>query len=179
MRKTVLYIAMSLDGFIADDQGRIDWLQAQQDSAENTVGWDEFAASVDTVIMGRKTWHQIVTELSPQQWVYEDFTTYVITHHPLPSSESVRFTDRDPVELVRALRSVAGGQIWICGGASIIGRLLEAEQIDRFHITVIPVLLGNGIRLFERGRRLPLKLVRVSRTGGACEMIFEKQTRKQ
>ena len=71
MRKVILYIAMSLDGYIADQNGNVDWLN-EYDSDENVEGTDSYSLfldKVDTVIIGYNTYHQIVTELSPEQWV--------------------------------------------------------------------------------------------------------------
>ena len=72
---------MSLDGYIADSEGSVEWLVGQGDDADNIDTYSEFAKDIDTVIMGWNTYHQIVTELSPNEWVYNDFTTYVVTHN--------------------------------------------------------------------------------------------------
>lgn len=70
--------------------------------------------------MGWNTYHQIVTELSPDEWVYEKFTTYVFTHKKQESSEKIQFTEEKPAELLRKLRIEAGKDIWICGGADLV-----------------------------------------------------------
>lgn len=69
MRKVILYIAMSLDGYIADSSGKVDWLRGQDDDMETADSFPEFEKSIDTVVMGWKTYHQIATELSPDKWV--------------------------------------------------------------------------------------------------------------
>lgn len=78
----------------------------------------EFIKEMDTVLMGWNTYHQIVEELSPKQWIYDDLTTYVVTHKNLASSEKIRFTDSNPAELIRSLKKEKGKGIWICGGAN-------------------------------------------------------------
>ena len=78
MRRTVLYMAVSLDGFIADENGGIDWLN-KYDGGEM---YEEFLRTVDTVVMGRRTYNQIINELSPDKWVYEGLKSYVATKHP-------------------------------------------------------------------------------------------------
>lgn len=98
MKKIRLFIAMSLDGYIADSKGGVQWLEGQGNDKENVDAYGEFVKDIDTVIMGWNTYHQIVTELSPNEWVYDDFTTYVITHKEKPSSDKIRFTDESPVE---------------------------------------------------------------------------------
>ena len=90
MKKVVLYIAMSQDGYIADKEGKVDWLKGQNAKEENIDTYSSFIKEVDTVIMGRNTYKQIITELSPNQWIYHDLTTYVITHRKLPPTENVK-----------------------------------------------------------------------------------------
>lgn len=84
MRNVVLFIAMSLDGYIADGNGRVDWLMGQDEDAETADSYMDFVKTIDTVIMGWKTYHQVTTELSPGEWVYENLQSYVITHRGLP-----------------------------------------------------------------------------------------------
>ena len=118
--KISLFIAMSLDGYIADNKGSVNWLVGQSNEDNDIDSYSEFVKDIDTVIMGWNTYHQIVTELSPDEWVYDDFTTYVVTHNSQISSDKIHFTDKNPVELVRKLRKENGKGIWICGGANLI-----------------------------------------------------------
>lgn len=71
MREISLFIAMSLDGYIADSRGGVDWLTGQKEDGEMIDTYSLFIRDVDTVLMGWNTYHQIVTELSPEQWIYE------------------------------------------------------------------------------------------------------------
>ena len=103
MKKVSLFIAMSLDGYIADSEGSVEWLVGQGDDADNIDTYSEFAKDIDTVIMGWNTYHQIVTELSPNEWVYK-----------------INFTNESSVDLVKKLREESGKDIWICGGATLI-----------------------------------------------------------
>ena len=120
MKKVSLFIAMSLDGYIADSEGSVEWLVGQGEDADNIDTYSEFAKDIDTVIMGWNTYHQIVTELSPNEWVYNDFTTYVVTHNQKTSSDKINFTNESSVDLVKKLREESGKDIWICGGATLI-----------------------------------------------------------
>ena len=79
MKKTILYIAVSLDAYIADRNGSVDWIKGQDDLDESEDTFTPFFDSVDTVIMGKRTYDQIVTELSPNQWPYIGASTFVIT----------------------------------------------------------------------------------------------------
>ncbi|MBD5449049.1 MAG: dihydrofolate reductase [Lachnospiraceae bacterium] len=176
MRKISLFIAMSLDGYIADSTGGVDWLKGQGSDDENIDSYSEFIKNIDTILMGWNTYHQIVTELSPNEWIYSDFTTYVITHNEHDSPEKVRFTDTNPVDLVERLKKEKGKDIWICGGANLIGQLVNADLIDCYYITVIPTLLGSGIRLFESIKReIKLRLLNTQTYNGMTDLIYVRR----
>lgn len=103
MKKVRLFIAMSLDGYIADRAGNVNWLTGQGE--DDTVdAYSEFVKDIDTVVMGWNTYHQIITELSPDEWVYNDFKTYVVTHNKRTSSDKICFADESPVALVKRLK---------------------------------------------------------------------------
>lgn len=173
MRRVVLFIAMSLDGCIADRDGRVDWLAAQGSDGEDAYAG--FIQHVDTVVMGWNTYRQVVTELSPGQWPYGDLTAYVVTHRDLPSTDRIRFTGRDPRALVEDLRRQPGRDIWICGGASLVRQL--TDSIDEYDISVIPVLLGGGVPLFPPAERsVPLELAGTRCYGGVAELIYRRRT---
>lgn len=176
MRKCILFIAMSLDGYIADKNGGVDWLAGQDSNDENIDTYSEFAKEIDTVLMGRNTYHQITAELSPDNWIYSDFTTYVITHNSCTSTENIRFTDTDSEELVKCLKQRPGKDIWICGGADLVGQLMSEDLIDMYYITVIPTLLGAGTRLFKNEHpEIKLHLVRTQSYNGMTELIYTKR----
>lgn len=173
MRKISLFIAMSLDGYIADSRGGVDWLKGQGCDNENIDAYSEFVKNIDTIIMGWNTYYQVVIELSPQEWVYNDFTTYVITHKEHASSEKIRFVNIDPVDLAQRLKAETGKDIWVCGGANIVQQFVNENLIDCYYITVIPTLLGAGIRLFENGRHeIKLKLLRTQSYNGMTDLIY-------
>ena len=173
MRKTILYIAMSLDGYIADENGGVGWL----DGYSGIEGsWEALMQRTDTVFMGRRTYDQITNELSPSQWVYADRQTFVFTHRPLPSCENICFTERSPIALLDELQAQEGKDIWICGGASTAGQLMKEGMIDRYHISIIPTLLGSGIRLFDSLKgQTKLKLVRSQVYNGIAELVYERR----
>lgn len=173
MRKVNLFIAMSLDGYIADSKGGVDWLAGQGNDDENIDVYSDFAKDVDTVLMGWNTYYQIITELSPKEWVYNDFTTYVVTHNKHMSSDKIRFTDDDSVKLVKKLREEKGKNIWICGGANLIQQLVKEDLIDCYYITIIPTILGSGIRLFENTEHeIKLKLLKTRSYNGMADLIY-------
>ncbi len=149
MRKVILYIAMSLDGFIADEQGKVGWLLGEDAGYPGDYGYEAFARNVDTVIMGRKTYDQIVTELSPDTWVYGGMKTYVLTHEKRKDrGEKIIFFSGRTSELVETLKKESGKDIWVCGGSEVVRELMGEDLIDEYRLSVMPVILGGGIRLF-------------------------------
>lgn len=173
MRKVVLYIAMSLDGYIADSRGAVDWLNGHSDTEENIDTYSTFIKNVDTVVMGWNTYHQITTELSPNEWIYKDLTSYVVTHRPLPSTENIKFVQDNPCSIVQKLKPEQGKDIWICGGGQVIHPLVQNGLIDEYYISIIPTILGSGIRLFENiPNEIKLKLTHTQSYNGITELIY-------
>ena len=176
MRKVTLYIAMSLDGYIADSNGNVDWLNGQDSNVENVDTYSTFIKNIDTVVMGWNTYHQVATELSPNEWIYSALTSYIITHRVLQSTENLKFVQDDPCRVVQKLKQESGQGIWICGGASIICPLVQADLIDEYYISIIPALLGSGIRLWKKAEnKIKLKLVRIGAYNGITELVYMKR----
>lgn len=176
MRKVILYIAMSLDGYIADSKGGVEWLGGQDAANQEMGSYPEFIKTVDTVVMGWNTYHQIVTELSPDEWVYKGIKSYVVTHQKFTGAEDIVCADQTLEELIVDLKQQDGKAIWICGGASIVNQLIEKDLIDCYHITIIPTLLGGGIRLFDKGHEeLKLKLVSTQSYNGMTDLVYERR----
>ena len=173
MRNVVLFIAMSLDGYIAAENGSVDWLTGQDEQEDSTGSYESFVRTIDTVIMGWKTYHQVATELSPQRWIYEDLHSYVLTHRDCPSTSQITFLAGDPCALVRQLKAGEGKDIWICGGADIIRQLMAQDLIDCYRISIIPTILGRGIRLFPGGTpEIKLRLDGVHSSNGILEGVY-------
>ena len=174
MRKIVLFIAMSLDGYIADKYGKVDWLCGQ--NKEEETSYSIFIKDIDTVIMGWNTYHQIITELSPTEWAYKGLTSYIITHRDLTSTDEIIVTNKNSCDIVNELKQKDGKGIWICGGASIVHQLIEADLIDEYYISVIPIILGSGIRLFrETEKELRLNLVRTQMYNGIVDLVYTRR----
>lgn len=152
MKRVILYISISIDGYIADSDGNVGWIDSCGIPEEVAGCYERFIAGIGSVVMGWRTYNQIVTELSPDNWVYEGMGSYVITHRQLDDTKEIHFTDETPGDLIRRLKAQDGKDIWICGGASIANQLLAEGLIDVLHLTIIPVTLGSGIPLFKEGR---------------------------
>lgn len=145
--KVSAYFAASLDGFIAREDGSIDWLDeagAKIPKGED-CGYQKFLDSVDTLIMGRKTFDQVLT-FGP--WPYGETPVIVLSRKPisfppgLPAS--VSHSAESPATLCTGLANAGVKHIYVDGGATIQGFLAEG-LIDEVIVTVIPVLLGGGI----------------------------------
>ena len=177
MRKAVLFIAMSLDGYIADKNGGVDWLTGQDSNAETDDSYAAFEQEIDTVVMGHTTYQQVTTELSPEKWVYENLQSYIITHKAYEPRHNIHFVSANPCTLVKDLTRKSGKDIWICGGAGMIRQLMQENLIDRYHISIIPTILGSGISLFGTlPFEIKLRLVSVKNSNGITELVYEKRT---
>lgn len=176
MRQIILYIAVSLDGYVADSQSSVNWMKGDGSDPNASGSYTEFYSGIDTVILGWNTYHQIVTELSPKHWPYERCQSYVLTHRELEDQENIHFEKQNLEKLIKELKSQHGKNIWICGGASIVQQLIKLHLIDRFCISVIPTILGNGIRLFpilEKAENL--KLIKTESYNGIVDLVYEKR----
>lgn len=175
-RKTVLYIAMSLDGYIADAKGGVAWLGGHEKEYGGDYGYEEFIQGVDTVLMGWNTYHQVVTELSPDEWAYPGLECYVFTHRQMTNKKEVQFLSGDASQWVRRFKAQPGKKIWICGGANLIHQLMEEDLIDEYCLTIMPILLGEGTPLFSQGRScFPLVLQHSKAENGVVEVCYTRR----
>ncbi|WP_343318292.1 dihydrofolate reductase family protein [Sphingobacterium multivorum] len=151
MRKISLFIAMSLDGYIAKPNDDLSFLKLVEKDGED-YGYAEFASRIDTIIVGRKTYDYVVREIGSSHYDNGQRDIYVITKTERPQVGRTIFYTGDLAELAAYLKSGDGKNIYCDGGAEVINELLKYGLIDDFFISVIPVLLGNGTRLFRDGR---------------------------
>ncbi|WP_313692054.1 dihydrofolate reductase family protein [Halorarum halobium] len=187
MAEVCLYVAASLDGFLADADGGVGWLEAFEDEypdgepGEN--GYEAFFGTVDCLVMGANTYEQIVTEFAGDAedrapdadgggddgngddaavagWPYGDVPTYVTTHRDLPrASDAVEFFAGDVADLAADL-DAEYDTVWLVGGAALAREFVRKNLVDEIRLSIVPVLLGEGIRLFaEDGPERSLHLV--------------------
>lgn len=147
MREIKLYIAQSLDGCIAEIDGGLDWLINHENPEETDYGYADFYKTVDTLLMGARTYESILAMGIP--WPYEDCQTYVVTHNPIAPQENISSISSNVVERIKQMKTYPGKDIWIVGGGELISTLLSHQLIDSMIITTIPVVLGGGIPLFR------------------------------
>lgn len=152
MRKLVLYIAASADGYIAGPNGDMSFLDPYNDCGSD-FGYTELCASVDTTIMGNETYKMITSFDGP--FPYSNMANYVLTRDTSKvKDEYVTFLtpNNDIVAEVNALKAMDGKDIWLIGGGAVNKLLLDAGLIDKIILTDMPVELGGGIDLWNRDR---------------------------
>lgn len=154
-----LYIAASVDGYIATEDGGVEWLDEfhPDHESESESGYEAFFSGVDCLVMGSNTYEQV---LDFGTWPYESKPTYVLTHRDLPRvTDAVELVDGEVSPLETRLRR-RYDHIWVVGGATVAQEFLRASELDELRLNVVPVLLGSGIALFDStGRRHDLALV--------------------
>lgn len=158
MRKLKLYIATSLDSKISRPDGTIDWLP---DPTAEDYGYQEFLASVDTLVMGFKT-YEICRSFG--QWPYPNHSNYVFTRNAAKTTvPEAKPVTENPADFIKDLLRKPGKDIWLMGGGEIIALLHDAGLIDEYIIAYIPVILGEGIELFPGIRaQVNLQLIKHS-----------------
>ena len=148
-KKNSVFIATSLDGFIADADGGIDWLHTIPNSENDDMGYGQFMSNIDALIMGRATFETVLGfEI---EWPY-DKPVYVLSQSlktiPDNLKGRVHLMRGDLEEVLTAINSLGHNRLYIDGGRTIRS-FLKADLIDEMIITTIPVLLGGGIPLFH------------------------------
>lgn len=163
MRKIIAYIAVSADGYIADPDGGVDWLN-NRPHPPGSYGMASFFKTVDTILWGRKTLDQAVEKgwtagFGPKIKHY-GFSRKPVKK-PAPGFEYVA----EPIpDFAKRLRNQPGKNIWMMGGGGILASFLDFGEIDELSIHVIPTFIGDGIRLIEPGKRsIDLKLLSTKR----------------
>ena len=166
MRKIILFIASSLDGYIAKNNGSVDWLPVNCPS-----GYDKFYKSIDTVIMGKKTYDQVLTFGA---YPYKDKKSYVLTHNDSKNSdEDIQFVN-NAEKLTKNLLTIPGSDIWLVGGAEIITTFMNFGFIDEIIISIIPVVLGSGISLFTNiQKETKFQLIETTEYDGLVEIHYK------
>lgn len=156
MRKIIVHIATSADGFIARKDGGIDWLDRPAPKGVD-YGLAAFYKSIDTILYGRKTYDVAVKFVKEGIAIPTDdrVRNYVFSRRRSPKQTLPGFEFvKEPIKkFTKRLRAQKGKNIWMMGGGEIIASFLDAGEIDEFVISVIPVFIGEGIPLIAPGRR--------------------------
>ena len=162
-RKVIVHIATSADGYIARPDGDLEWLTSRP-APEGFYGMNAFMRSVDTKVLGRKTY-----EVSLRTGArFDSKSRYIVFSHkarPADAPPGVEFVSEAIGPFVSGLRAHQPGKdIWLMGGGDIIASFLDEQAIDEFVISVAPVFIGDGIPLIaRRHRHVQLELLSVER----------------
>lgn len=151
MRKLSVFIATSLDGYIAKPNNDLSFLKLVEKEGED-YGYTEFTSTIDTIIIGRKTYDWVQKEIGTSHYDNGERDLYVITRTERPNVGRIKFYTGELTELVQRLKAENGKNIYCDGGAEVINELLKHDLIEEFIISIVPVLLGNGTKLFKDGR---------------------------
>lgn len=146
-RNLILYISMSLDGFLATKDDDLSWLSIAEKEGED-YGYAAFNDQVDTYIVGRKTYDVVLKMTGGSLPAAEQHKCYVITRQEREDENGVAFYNGDVAKLVDQLKAEEGKDIYCDGGGQIVKLLMDQNLIDEYIISVMPIVLGDGKRLF-------------------------------
>jgi dihydrofolate reductase len=164
MAKVQYYAAATLDGFIADPEDGLDWLLGYEGSYEGSDaepgpmsdggGYERFYAGVGAIVSGSTTYEWVLDHL--EKWPYAGKPLWVLSSRepalPKGHEDEVRIVNEPVTEIHdRVLESAGGANVWILGGGNVASQYADAGLIDELLLTVVPVVLGSGKPLFERG----------------------------
>ncbi|HYX28822.1 MAG TPA: dihydrofolate reductase family protein [Pyrinomonadaceae bacterium] len=176
-RKIIVMIATSADGFIARKDGAVDWLNRPR--PKGNYGMAAFWKSIDTIVMGRKTYDmaaKFIKEGKATPGMSRGIKHHVFSRKPRQTAfEGFEFVNEPIKKFAGALRKQKGKNIFMLGGAGIIGSFLDEDEIDEFIINVIPVFIGEGIPLIAAKRRTaPLRLISTKKfSDGVVQLHYE------
>lgn len=171
MNKIVLYIATSLDGFIADTNGSVDWLPHPKDDSElEAVGYKSLMSRIDTILMGSRSYKQI---LGFGVWGWPDKHTYVFTSKKIETDKPyISITHDSPLEFMASLKDRKSDKdIWLLGGAQFAQSFAQEGLIDEIILTIVPQTLGDGIPLRLSFEKFELTTEK-SLTDGMVQKIY-------
>ncbi len=146
MGSVIYYVATSVDGMIADVEGRVGWLEPFERSGED-YGYRAFLSHVGALVMGSGTYEWLLK--AGIDWPYAGIEAVVMTGRrlPQPPGGQVAFDAGDPGEIVRVLKARHQKDIWLVGGGRLAGAFAERDLVDEYDLTIVPVVLGAGIPL--------------------------------
>lgn len=179
MRKIILNLAISLDGYIADLKGGFDWIKGHGDNRNDTekqFDFGKFVASVDTVIMGRKAYDDSGELTINSVEGFGEKRIIVTTSRPLVTREGIEVYNGDICDLLNSLKKEEGKDIWLFGGAGSIDPVIKADMVDEYIIGIIPVILGSGRPLFcENNPMIELHLDSSTVSDGVTMLRYSKR----
>ncbi|HEX2535806.1 MAG TPA: dihydrofolate reductase family protein [Chitinophagaceae bacterium] len=176
-RKVILYIAMSLDGYIAGEDDNLDFLSLVEREGED-YGYADFLQGVDTLIWGRRTYDKVLSFGIP--FPHQGKRVIVLSRSRTGRDEHVEYYGGDLPDLIAGLKGSPGRHIYCDGGGEVVSALLLHGLIDRLIVSVIPHLVGHGIRLFRDGR--PEQFLELKRSAtfpsGLVQLWYDRKEKR-
>ena len=154
--RVTIHMAATLDGFIARKDGRVDWMETSDEFPDGESLDPEFVEAflktIDCYVMGSRTYETALSfEAKGFGWSYGDKSTFVLTRRDLPRTrDTVEFYSGDLARLVNERLRPAFRSIWFVGGGAVSGECLRLGLADEVRYSVLPILIGDGIRFFEK-----------------------------
>lgn len=168
--KSTYYLASSLDGFIADESGGVEWLdEVKIDPADSS--YEAFYSAVDGLMMGRATYDFIFDYGS---WPYDDKPCWIITSHPVERLSGCNMQNSTKIESAwNDAKSLGVENLWIIGGGKLASSLIQLGLLTHIQVTIMPVILGKGIPLVDAlpASRFLTQERTISGTG-SCEIVY-------
>lgn len=172
--KIILNLAISLDGYIAEENGAFDWIVGDGNSTLNTEEkWDygKFLGNIDAIVMGRNCY---------DQGFHKDFIgkdVYIATSKEMEDYENYHFIDGDIVKSINEVKK-QGKNVFLFGGGAVIDPFIKADVIDEYVIGIIPTILGKGRKLFlENNPKIDLNLNYYAVEDGIIIMKYSKRNK--
>ncbi|KQL32722.1 diacylglycerol kinase [Bacillus sp. FJAT-25509] len=143
-RKIILYIGTSIDGYIANNDGTLEWLETTE--VEGDSGYNTLLERIDTVVMGKGTYD--VVRGFDMDYPYRTYKNYVFSKAATGSDEYATFIDGDIKAFIQELKQQPGKDIWFIGGGNLAREFFKENLIDEFQLAIAPIVLGKGISLY-------------------------------
>jgi len=144
-RKIILNLAISLDGYISDEHGGFNWIKGHADKNQDTkrkFNFNEFLENIDVIVMGRKAFEDTGVE------GYEEKRIIVATSENREDYDNIIFINEDICKSIQEIQQSQGKNIWLFGGGGLTDNFIKEDIIDKYIIGIIPIILGNGRKLF-------------------------------
>ncbi|QKE72742.1 dihydrofolate reductase [Arthrobacter citreus] len=171
-RNIILYVGTSIDGYIANPDGTLEWLETTE--VEGDSGYNTLLERIDTVVMGKGTYD--VVRGFDMDYPYSTYKNYVFSKSTTGSDEYATFIDEDIKTFVENLKQAQGKDIWLVGGGNLARDFFKENLIDEFQIAIAPIVLGKGISLYSGDDiTQSYKLTKVEKLGQLAMLHYVKK----
>ena len=173
MTEFILFIATSIDGYIARSDGSIDWLPSPEANEEDS-GYSNFYNSIDALVMGSTTYKQV---LGFGDWPYPDKVSYVLTSRNLSTTRTdVLFIKGGVEEVLKNVKEKEYKRVWLMGGGNVASSFIDRGLVDEYIISIVPIILGSGVSLYHSVSELKLNFMSTkSYSSGVVELHYQKK----